>query len=68
MADGEAELLEADRPDAGNPREVYVNGVKLDTNLPLHVVRSACESLGQRHMFRAFVASFGVARADCLGS
>jgi hypothetical protein len=45
-ADGEAELPEADRPDAGDPREVYVNGVKLDTNTPLRVIRGACESLG----------------------
>ena len=45
-ADGEAELPESEREDAGDPREVYVNGVKLDTNTPLRVIRDASVSLG----------------------
>ena len=45
-ADGDAELPEAERDDAGDPKEVYVNGVKLDSNTTLKVLRDACESLG----------------------
>ena len=45
-ADGEAELPESERENAGDPKEVYVNGVMLDTNTPLRVFRDACESLG----------------------
>jgi len=45
-ADGEAEPPESERENASDPKEVFVNGVKLDSNTPLRVIRDACESLG----------------------
>lgn len=38
-ADGEAEPPESERENASDPTEVYVNGVKLDSNTPLRVIR-----------------------------
>ncbi|CAK9035807.1 unnamed protein product [Durusdinium trenchii] len=45
-APGDAEVPARERDDSADPREVIVNGMRLDTNSPLRVLRDACQHLG----------------------
>ena len=45
-APDEAELAEVDRPEPLSSHEVIVDGITLDSNTTLKVIRTACESLG----------------------
>lgn len=45
-AAGEAETAEEDRPEAGDPFSVVVDGVALDSSFPLATMRQACSALG----------------------
>ncbi|CAK9110158.1 unnamed protein product [Durusdinium trenchii] len=45
-APGDAEVPAHERDDSADPREVIVNGMRLDTNSPLRVLRDACQHLG----------------------